>query len=382
VPWMYALLMRSYPKSWQRNRRTDEVLAIMLDSAEADGRRRPRVREAVDVVGHGLGVRLRSLDETLPADVRVAVVQLTLVVSTAFVMFCLVFGELRIPWISDGEVPADLTLGMNPQGHPFMTLGAFVYLGWIAMFGLYMFGRMRQYRELATVTFLLTCLLPTIAGVAGQQRPPGTLLLMLSLLNVLALLPGRETCGSARTRLAMAVGATVALAGLVAVRLYTYHQISMDFHGPERVQRMHVATARWGFYWLCEGTVGPYNFGAPDLAQLVAPYGLAAALFLSVLARRWNRHWLPAVAIVSVPFVVLRVIYTGRPGTYGHLGLNVSRALLQALLWALAAVIIVLSQSPLIHRLATRIAPRQGGPRADRQTFPRRPLGGRPRPTG
>jgi hypothetical protein len=324
TPRGYELLLRSYPKSWRASRRTDELLAIMLEDSEAHDRVRPTLGESFDVIWHGLCVRLRSLDVVLPADVRLAVVRLSLVISTALASFCLVFGEVRIAGFSSGTVPSDIQFPHNPAGLEFMTLGAYVYLGWAAMFGLYLTGRMRTYRYLAAATLLGTVLLPTLAGLLDRQRPPGSVLLLFGLLNVLALLP---TPTIERYRPGMATAMPALLAALVMLRLYGDHA-----HGSVG------ASSRYGFYWLQYGA-----YGVRDLAQVITPYVVAIALVIALISGRSS--WPVAVGLVAVPFVALQSI--GNPAiygheVYGHLGSNLSRAMFETALFA----VIVLTTSP------------------------------------
>ena len=62
----YRWLLLAYPSGYRRAR-GDELLATALDAADAEGRDRPTFAEGLDLVGHGLALRVRA-GRRLPAS--------------------------------------------------------------------------------------------------------------------------------------------------------------------------------------------------------------------------------------------------------------------------------------------------------------------------
>ncbi|WP_018638209.1 hypothetical protein [Parafrankia elaeagni] len=66
---VYRRLLKCYPPRWQQ-RHADEVVATLLDVADAEGRTRPSPGEAANLLAHGLAARFGASLDLLPATVR------------------------------------------------------------------------------------------------------------------------------------------------------------------------------------------------------------------------------------------------------------------------------------------------------------------------
>ncbi|ABW13506.1 hypothetical protein Franean1_4119 [Parafrankia sp. EAN1pec] len=64
----YRQLLRCYPRRWRQDN-GDEVVATLLDAADADGRTRPTPGDVADLVVHGLAARCGASLGLVPAAV-------------------------------------------------------------------------------------------------------------------------------------------------------------------------------------------------------------------------------------------------------------------------------------------------------------------------
>lgn len=146
----YRLLLHAYPRIWRRSR-GEELLAVLLAAAEDAGRRRPSPADAVDLIGHGLAARGRALIGPFPAVLRHRVATLSLAGGAAMAAVCLACGELPAsPGLEQPLPYASLT-----TFGPFLTLGAVLYLAWLAVAALTVAGTLRPSRVSGAVLVAL-----------------------------------------------------------------------------------------------------------------------------------------------------------------------------------------------------------------------------------
>lgn len=121
----YRVLLQCYPRSWRRIHE-DDLVGVLLDQAEAEGRVRVGAGAVVDLVGHGIESRLDSLVSWLPEQLRRQVASAALVAAAATSLLLLV-GEMigaryRLPE----------TAGRYLTTGPFLSVGVGLYLALMA----------------------------------------------------------------------------------------------------------------------------------------------------------------------------------------------------------------------------------------------------------
>jgi hypothetical protein len=312
------MLLGCYPRQWRANGRGDELLAVLLDAAEAAGRVRPSALDCLDVGIHGLAERLRAARVVVPDGVRLRISQVSVVLGSALTIFLTMFGELRIPGLSDGAPPYHLDAFLREDLGPFLTVGMPVYATWVLVLATYLFGAVRGCRELALIAVGLTFFAPLLAVLTHHQRPPGGLLATLALLGLGAAAAPAALIPTPRRRLVTAVAVVALTAVLIGWRLWSIREV------PAALSRSWLSS-RPMFYWNPNGTHLQINraLAGPATGLLVA----AAVAALIVWPKR--PAWLPVVAFVSVAVPCLRL---------GTTTFSAPHARLDALAWACAAV--------------------------------------------
>ncbi|MFE0528405.1 GlsB/YeaQ/YmgE family stress response membrane protein [Micromonospora parva] len=175
----YRRLLWAYPGDYQAER-GDEIVGTYLDTVEP-GRRWPSPHDAVDLLGAGIRERLRGygalgLAAALPLAATAALS--TLVAVAAFLLLQVEFEDPRFA-------------GLDPVG-PFQTLGAVIWLGWllVGLTATVLPGAWT--RTAAACGLLLTIVVPPVAALAGQPRPPMFVLIPAVALGLATLaLPAR-----------------------------------------------------------------------------------------------------------------------------------------------------------------------------------------------
>jgi hypothetical protein len=61
----YRRLLRCYPRRW-RDAHEDEMISVLLDQAEAEGRAHISLASALDLIGHGTEARLEVVLRRIP----------------------------------------------------------------------------------------------------------------------------------------------------------------------------------------------------------------------------------------------------------------------------------------------------------------------------
>jgi hypothetical protein len=312
---VYRALLLSYPRRWRHSRKTEEMLGVMLDAAEANGQTRPGVRDAANLIWNGMLARLLTAVGVVAEDVRNRIAQLALISGGGLALTLLVLGEIGhpghnplMPWL---DLPVDVNsccpeefgiAHLPPRLGPFQTMGVFVYLGWLAMLAASAVGRPRLMREIGVLTLALTIFLPSIAAITDHQRPPGTLLAGLAVLNVAAL-----TGTGGRTPRASRV-VTWASAIAIAAALVSWRLIVLA-----RFPSGDIDRSRACFYWCTSGGYAASSSDALDAARLggadaITQHSLIALLAVALaaaLAWRWDRTWLAAAIAQALAWIIM-----------------------------------------------------------------------------
>jgi hypothetical protein len=359
----YRILLASYPRHWRQSLRTQEILAVLLDAADADGRNRPTRAEAVNLVLNGLHARLLTAS-SVSRGVRNRIAQLALVTGSSLAITLLVLGEIGTPTANpafpglDTPVANEGDVGtlLASRFGPFQTYGVVVFAGWLLLLAAASSGRTVLSRHVAAATFGVTILLPRVARLTHHQRPPYSLLIGLALLAAaVAVMPERTSRAS---RLAVLGTVAVVSSSLIAWRIWALG--ALPAASPLR--------ARSCFYWCpygparsvayANGTprIGSYG-GADTLAQRALPV-IALAILLAVAVWHWDRTWLAAVAVVCLPWLAIALRHSAWPWMPYYdrgLGMPPPRLSLIVGLWLLiaaGAVVLARQRRPPAHDIA------------------------------
>jgi hypothetical protein len=272
---MMRIALLCYPR-WWREARGEEVTGLLMDSAEAKGRRSPSPADLVNLAVHGLRLRIGTsiTQPSRPVRNRISVVALALL--TAVCTTLLIFGEWA-PW--------DPQTSMQSAPIANVTTGSFCYLAGILAALAVALGRPTSGRRLAVCCGLIAVAViwapvGQFAQSFGLTRPPGTVLVFVAVLSVLASigdpLPPR---GSRGLFTLLAATPTVGAVLVTALSL-----------GPEP----------WFYY------------RHPDQTALRISGGILLGIGLTVIAvvllAGGRRVWSSALAVNAVPWLLLFVL--------------------------------------------------------------------------
>ncbi len=306
---LYRRILRAYPARW-RAHREDEMVAVLTQIAQDEGRSRPTVAETVDLVVHGLRARLAAVLVHVPSVVRERLALLALASAAPLAATALVIGE----W----PVAATPLPVWAPHFGPFRTTGALAYPAWLIAFGLLLAGRYGGARVAAAVASGTGILLVLLDAVLGWPRPPLFFLAVLTLFGACATQHRAHASSSGRL---VAGGIAVAMtAAMVAVAANGGHRL----HG-----------------WLENFYRGS---GLLDIGVASLPVTCVALAIALVLSLR-GRPWFGATLIISVPWALL-ALFTSGPNPYDTL---------RVVLAAVGAAVVALLGVAVGHRLGVRV---------------------------
>jgi MFS family permease len=295
----YGTLLRAYPRVW-RELHGAEALGLLLDGAEAAGRRRPQLIEVVDLVGHGLASRLGG--PVVRAQLETTAT-LALAAATTLAVVAFGFGEWW-PWRTEYRAPQ--TVGS------FATLGGPLLLAVVAAATATLLGY-RFGRVLLALCAVAALAITPIAARTDLDRPSRPFLLALGLLLALACAaPVRRT-----TALVLAGGSVLGMGSLTLLRV---QGLTWD-------PRQAFYFERLGFPALCVGAL------------------LTSALLGALLI---GRHRL-ALALNALPWLLLVAASPRR--NHGLMNYTFAESL-QATLGAVAALLIAAAVGPVGTALA------------------------------
>ena len=269
------LLLSCYSKRW-RERHEDELVSVLLEAMEAEGRSGPGPTTSLDLVGHGLEDRLDSILRRVPERLRRQTASAALVVAAGLSLLLLVgevIGARARPPAEEIEHFGEFFIS-----GPFMTIGVGLYLAFMTSALLVVWSRAGLARVLLlTATAYSAWMLVTAGG--AYPVPRAAVLVMFVGLGVLASLATLELGRPARRRLVSAGAAvsTLAVVGLLLTKpLLGWSVGTMTTSG---------------------------NVAAAALA-VVLPVLAGASILLAVSLRsRWP-GWAAALAVTGVPLVL------------------------------------------------------------------------------
>lgn len=264
----YRRLLRAYPARW-RAEREQEVLSVLLDAAEAEGRQRPAAGEVADLVGHGLLARLGG---RLDSRARETTALLALASLTTVLLLCLFVGEWW-PWPVAERAPEDRPVSAWPgTPGPFNTVAGPVVAAMLAGPVLAVLGRARAARLVLLVSVPVVLSLPVLAALLDLRRPAAWALAALVGFAVLSL------AAPVRRPVALS-GLTAALTAVLVVALWSNHTGGDDPRPYFYVGYDLAMVARFGPWAVALGLAF-----AAGRRVLLRPAALVGACWLSVFA--------------------------------------------------------------------------------------------------
>ncbi len=203
-----------YPEDW-RKRHDAEALGVLLDQAEAEGRRTPTPSQRLDLAWHGTVERARSTGAWVPASVRdrAAAVSLGAGATFAVMMF------LLVEWNPQAsKTYAEMLFGSEIRWFgPFASPAVVLYAVWFAALVLALLGAQRAARYTVAATIPIAVVVRQVGDASEMwMRPSWTTLGILMLLAAVATL-GRV--GGHRRSAAWVAISAVGMLGFCAVPL-------------------------------------------------------------------------------------------------------------------------------------------------------------------
>ncbi|WP_375423826.1 hypothetical protein [uncultured Friedmanniella sp.] len=269
-------LLRCYPAAWRR-RHEDEMVAVLLDQADAAGRSSLTASVALDLVGHGAEERLESMLRWLPDRLRTQIAVVTLTVAAGLALTLLV-GEVlgarhRVP-----------TAEIDVHGHyfnsgPFLTIGVGLYLAFMSAALLVVLGHGGPARVLVLLAVASTAWMHWSPSADGYPVPR---LLVLALFAGLGLLAALATLRPDRRRSRRMVGFGAGFVTAVAAGLWA----TKPFLG-------------WSV-----GTMATSGNVAFAALAVTLPFVGGAAILVAALTSRRHPGWPAAIAVATLPVVV------------------------------------------------------------------------------
>lgn len=268
-------LLSCYPRRW-RERHEDELVGVLLEAAEAEGRTTIGLATSLDLVGHGLEERLDAILRRFPERARRRTASSALVVAAGLSLLLLV-GEVVS---ARARPPAEEIeqLGDFFSSGPFMTIGVGLYLAFLTSALLVVWARPGPARVLLLAATAYAVWMAVTAG--GQHPVPrAAVLVMFVGLGLLASLATLELGRPARRRLVSTGAAFVTL--LVAGLLLTRPLLG----------------------WSVGTMTSSGNVAAAALAVVLAVLGGGAILVAASLRAR-RPGWAAALAVTALPVVL------------------------------------------------------------------------------
>ena len=269
------LLLSCYSKRW-RERHEDELVGVLLEATEAEGRSGIGLATSLDLVGHGLEERLDSVLRRVPERSRWQTASASLVVAAGLSLLLLV-GEVLG---ARARPPAEEIehFGAFFLSGPFMTIGVGLYLAFMTSAPLVVCSRAGLARALLLAAAAYAVwMLVTDGGV--YPVPRAAVLVMFVGLGLLASLATLELGRPARRRLVSAGAGFVTL--VVAGLLLTKPLLA----------------------WSVGTFTTSGNVAAAALAVVLPVLGGAAILLAVSLRSRWP-GWAAALAVTALPVVL------------------------------------------------------------------------------
>jgi len=200
--------LRWYPAHW-RERHGAEVLGVLLDQADAEGRPIPTRSQRLDLAWHGTLERFRSVGAWLPSSVRdrAAAVSLGAGATFAIMMFLLIEWNPMAPeWWEERAFGGELS-----RFGPFASPAVVLYALWFAAFVLALLGASAAAREAVAATIPLAIVVRMLGDVGEMWLRPSW-----TTLGILMLLAAVATLGRVGTDRRSAAWAAISAVGMLA----------------------------------------------------------------------------------------------------------------------------------------------------------------------
>lgn len=275
----YRRLLRFYPRRW-RVVHEDAMVAVLLDEAEAEGRRHASLASATDLVGHGVEARLEALLSWIPVPVRERV-SIAAVVVGAAVGLVLLVGEVVGARLRPPEEEV-VNFGGQFLSGPFLTTGIGLYLAVMSAALLTVVGRTGVARTLLLGAVGFGVWMRSPLPWSTPYPTPSTRIVLL--LVLLAGLGALATIRSSRrtSRRMVGVGAVLVLVLALSVGLLATRPL---------------------LGWSVGTMAHSGNVAAAAFALVLAVLGGLALLAVAVAESR-HPGWSLAVAVALVPVVL------------------------------------------------------------------------------
>jgi hypothetical protein len=292
----YFRLLKAYPRSY-RDQRGEEILATLLESS-APGSRYPDLRDAADLVLHGVQMRLGLTSERFAGRVLDVAATPGLALAAAFSVFFFVYAEL-FPFLNHSYgstfalINGHSSIVSQPHFGPFSTTGVVVYIGWVlATLGALAWPS--HQRTLASLGVGIT-LVAIVGGKVFFAAPRVPLMVVIVAFALPAVLA--PSTGPFRDRFgwsALAAGALLTLMWWRAGRTIRLEAFGIPFR--QRSFESWYATS-------------VYLLG--DVVRLVGVLAVAAVLTLLVFRRASAAG---ALALLTAPWLVIAYTYHVQSG--------------------------------------------------------------------
>lgn len=299
------VLQWSYPPSWRASGRTQEIVGVVQDHAEATGRHIPELGEVFNAVLHGVLARAK-VALVGPAS-RAHIAQAMIASGLGFALACLLLGEVPLPTYTVLATTPDGTAYVSGCFGPFISLGVITYGLWIAVAISWLVGNRVAIRLVTYGAIFASAVTPLASRFLDLNRPPLTVLGALALMGAGVLLSDRPPA-MIRQR-AWTVGTGIGVA-VVAVANAGPPFITSAF--TETGRRSHEfgylpffpkSDGRYWFYW---------NGGGVDLLASRTPWLFAVIAVVLILVGR-RPISLATIGLIAAPWSVLfiRAAYIG-----------------------------------------------------------------------